>query len=163
MFEYWDIYDERRFCTGRVHRRGIPLSQGDYHLVVEIWTRVGDKVLLTQRHPDKHFPLMWECTGGSVVSGEDTFKGAIREMKEETGIEVQPEHLKLIDTVQRRDTFYDIYLYTADLPYPEIILQEGETVDYMWCTETEIDSMIERQLLAGSLAEKFSKLRHVIF
>ena len=35
--ELWDVYDENRNCTGRLHRRGDPLSEGEYHLVVYVW------------------------------------------------------------------------------------------------------------------------------
>ncbi len=34
---------------------------------------------------------MWECVGGSVVKGEDSMQGAIREAKEEVGVELNPE------------------------------------------------------------------------
>ena len=35
--ELWDIYDEHRKKTGRLHRRGDDLAPGEYHLVVHIW------------------------------------------------------------------------------------------------------------------------------
>ena len=31
---------------------------------------------------------MWKCVGGSVVKGEDSLLGAIREAKEEVGIDL---------------------------------------------------------------------------
>ena len=34
---------------------------------------------------------MWECVGGSVVKGEDSLQGAVRETKEEVGIDLNPE------------------------------------------------------------------------
>jgi len=35
--ELWDIYDKYRHKTGRIHERGIPLKDGDYHLVLHIF------------------------------------------------------------------------------------------------------------------------------
>ena len=35
---------------------------------------------------------MWECVGGSVVKGEDSLQGAIREAKEEVGVDLLPEN-----------------------------------------------------------------------
>ena len=34
---------------------------------------------------------MWECVGGSVVKGEDSLLGAIREAKEEVGVDLMPK------------------------------------------------------------------------
>lgn len=35
-------------------------------------------------------PLMWECVGGSVLRGESSVDGAVREVKEEVGIDLSP-------------------------------------------------------------------------
>ena len=40
--EVWDIYDKYRQKTGRVHKRGNSMPNGDYHLVIHIWI-VNDK------------------------------------------------------------------------------------------------------------------------
>lgn len=34
--ELWDIYDKDRNKTGRTMKRGEPMKDGDYHLVVHI-------------------------------------------------------------------------------------------------------------------------------
>ena len=69
--EYWDLFDADGAPTGETMKRGDPVPKGRRHLVVEIWTVDGKgKILLTKRHPDKHFPDFWECTGGSVTVGE---------------------------------------------------------------------------------------------
>lgn len=79
MVEFWDLYDINRNKLGRLHERGIPLSSGEYHLAVEIWVKnSNNKILLTQRHPDKPWGSYWESTVGSVVAGEDSLSGAKR-------------------------------------------------------------------------------------
>ena len=42
--------------------------------------------LLTQRHPDKLYGLVWEMNGGPVLAGEINRKGACRELREEAGL-----------------------------------------------------------------------------
>ena len=37
MIELWDILDENGNITGRLHERGKPMVEGDYHLVVHVW------------------------------------------------------------------------------------------------------------------------------
>jgi len=168
MAEFWDILDGDRRLTGRVHERGIDLKtldmkDGDYHLVVEIWTVCGGKVLLSQRHEKKHFPLLWECTGGSVVAGEDSVVGASRELAEETGIFAEPDKFVLIETEKKVMAFHDVYLYKADLPYPRVTCQDGETVDIRWCSPGEVREMIAGNLLVPSIADMFERLFSVLF
>jgi 8-oxo-dGTP diphosphatase len=70
--ELWDVYDSGRNLKGRTHRRGDPLPAGDYHLVAHVWLRNGrGEFLITRRAPSKGYPGMWECTGGSVVAGDE--------------------------------------------------------------------------------------------
>lgn len=53
--EVWDLYDEDREPLGITHERGIPMKEGTYHVVVDIWTVTPEgKILLTQRHPEKN-------------------------------------------------------------------------------------------------------------
>ena len=72
--EFWDVYNKDRYKIGRKHERGMPLPDGDYHLVVSIWI-VNNKqeILVAKRHPNKHYPNLWECPG-SVLAGEEVWK-----------------------------------------------------------------------------------------
>ena len=91
MSELWDIYDINRKPTGRTVERGKPMKSGEYHIVVNVWIRNSKgEWLISKRTPNKHFPLLWEPTGGSAVSGESSFDAAIRETREELGVELDP-------------------------------------------------------------------------
>lgn len=128
--ELWDLYDQERRATGRTHVRGVPLPQGAYHLIADIWTVTsGGKLLITQRHPQKHHGLLWECTGGAVLSGEDSLAGAVRELGEEVGLSVRPEELTLLHSVRLADRFVDTYCLHRDLTLRELTLQPEEVVD----------------------------------
>ena len=98
--ELWDILDRNRQTTGRLHRRGDTLPEGDFHLTVHIWMRRSDGMfLLTKRSPNKTFPLLWETTAGSAIAGDDSLSAALREVREETGLILKPENGKLMFTV----------------------------------------------------------------
>ena len=108
MAEYWDIFDMDRRSTGRQHLRGTPMADGDYHLVVNIWVvNSAGQVLLTQRHPDIPFGLKWACTGGSAITGEDTLTAALRETREEIGLEILPQQMVLVAQERRLHSFLD--------------------------------------------------------
>ena len=85
--EKWDLYNAKREKSGITVCRGEIIPKGLYHLSVSVWiVNQQGQYLLSQRHPKKQYPLYWECTGGSVLSGETSLQGAIREVKEELGI-----------------------------------------------------------------------------
>ena len=86
--EKWDLYDKNRNKLNKIVDRGSVLSDDEYHLVVNGWVKNDkDEFLITQRAPHKSFPYMWECTGGSAVSGETSLEAVAREVKEELGDE----------------------------------------------------------------------------
>lgn len=141
--EIWDVYDGNRNLTGRTHRQGDPLSPGDYHLVVHVWimNSMGE-ILISQRAPNKGYPLMWECTGGSAVVGDDSITAAIREVKEEVGLTVSPDNGFCMLTQRRDNDFCDIWLFRQDFSLSEVVLQKNETEDVKWASQAEIRAMI---------------------
>ncbi len=87
MREIWDAYDMRGNKLGFDLYRDEPVPENIYHIVVEIYVITkNNRILITQRHPDKSYPLKWENTGGSILKGETPIQGAIRELYEETEI-----------------------------------------------------------------------------
>lgn len=137
--EMWDILDENRIRTGRLHRRGDILAEGEYHMTVHVWVQRSDgKYLLTQRAPNKGYPLMWEVSAGSAIAGDDSLTAALREVLEETGLILQPENGRLVRTDKSRDVFADMWLFQQDFSLEDVILLEGETCDCMAATSEQI-------------------------
>ena len=144
--ELWDIYDKDRNFTGRVQKRGEPLATGDYHLTVHVWLQHPDgRFLITKRAPNKGYAGLWECTGGSALSGDDSLTAAIREVREETGLAVCPENGRVILSYQGWDWFTDVWLFRQAFPLDAVVLQPGETCDYKWATAQEILQMNDRE------------------
>lgn len=140
--EMWDVYDENRQKTGRLHRRGDMMPKGDYHLVVHIWLMNSrGEFLLTKRAPNKGFPGMWECTGGSALAGDDSLAAAVREAKEETGLTLDPANGRIMLYHGCADNFCDIWLFREDHDLAEVVLQPGETVDAKFAARDEIYRM----------------------
>lgn len=140
--ELWDIYDENRVDTGRKHIRGVPLGAGEYHLIADIWTvNERQEVLLTRRHPDKPYGLMWECTGGSVLTGETSVEGALRELAEEVGIRAEKEQLLLIHSIRQKERFVDTYITRQKITLKDITIQPEEVVEAKFVTFDELIEM----------------------
>lgn len=143
--ELWDIYDENRQLTGRLQRRGDPMQEGDYHLSVHVWMQNSrGEFLITQRSPNKGYPLMWESTGGSALTGDDSLTAALREVEEETGLQLKKENGKVLLSLKRTNDFCDVWYFRQDFDLKDVVLQEGETVDKKYATAGEIIAMRDR-------------------
>jgi 8-oxo-dGTP pyrophosphatase MutT (NUDIX family) len=148
MAELWDIYDENRVKTGRTVERGQPMAPDDFHIVVNAWLTDGNgQWLISKRAPNKPYPNMWECTGGSALAGEDSLTAALREVKEELGITLNADAGRLFHTQQRRGgkwpDFADTWIFDCDIPIENVVLQENETCDAMWATSKQILQMLD--------------------
>lgn len=144
MTEMWDLYDKTRKPLGKLHERGKPLNSGEFHIVVNILSvNKEGKILITKRHNDKPFGGKWEISGGSVVAGEDSLLGGTRELAEETGLIVQESDLDYRGTIIRRKSgcLHDFYLYRGDFSERDIVLQDGETIDFRLVTPEELYMM----------------------
>jgi len=140
--ELWDVYDEDRNLTGRLHPRGVPLPAGDYHLVVQVWMRNDrGEFLLTKRAPEKTHPGKWETTGGCAQTGDDSLSAVLREAKEETGLTLDPRQGRLLFTFRSSNAFADIWLFDQSFDLADVVLQEGETCDAMYASPQQLRQM----------------------
>ena len=162
--ELWDLYTERRELTGRNHIRGEEVPQGFYHLVVHIWIRNSKgEYLISQRSADRPtFPQMWECVGGSVVKGEDSLTGALRETQEEVGLTLSPEDGKLIYSVVGRvvngvkfTDILDVWLFAYDGPVSLEQAATQEVAQTAWMTKTQIRELFDTGKLVHTLGYFF--------
>lgn len=137
--ELWDVYDENRQLTGRLHPRSAELAEGDYHLVVHVWLRDSlGRYLLTRRSPNKGYGGMWESPGGAAQAGDDSLSACLREMREETGLRLDPTRGRIIKTYREDHFICDVWLFQQDFVLDDVILQPGETCDKRHATRDEI-------------------------
>lgn len=134
--ELWDIYDKNKQRTGRtIKRNDWCLKEGEYHLsVLAVIARPDGKFLITRRAKDKEWaPGWWEVSGGGVQAGEDSKDAVIREVKEETGLDITKCEGGLLFTYRRENIkegdnyFVDVYRYILDFKESDIALQAEET------------------------------------
>lgn len=143
MVELWDLYDKNRKKLKKVVKRGDKLNDDEYHLVVNAWIKNSkNEFLITQRAATKSYAFMWECTGGSALLGENSIDAAIREIKEELGIDVDKSKGKLIGSTFRYyvdcPDVFDVWLFESDVSIEEVKIQEEEVCNVMWASVDKI-------------------------
>lgn len=146
--EYWDIITADGLPTGKKIKRCAfnHLLHGEYHLVVHIWIKNSKGEYLIQRRSIEREPMSgeWAATGGSVISGERSEQGAIRELQEELGIKIKENELKFITRIVRKNSIVDIWMVGVDIAIESLNLQKEEVMDAKWVTEEEFKEMIAK-------------------
>jgi len=159
--ELWDLYNENREPLGKIHNRKDYLKTGEYHIAVSVWTvNSRGKILLTLRHPGKkEYPNYWENTAGSVITGETSTQGAVRELFEETGIAILEKELVFLGTENEPSAFVDSYILKKDISIGELTMQEGETVAAKWVSLEELDELITNGSIALPVVKRLDRVR----
>ena len=106
------------------------------NLAVNVAVTHEGKILLTQREDFE----TWILPGGGVNEGESLAQAALRETKEETGLDV--ELIRLVGIYSRLGSWSPGYivLFAAKPVSGEIIRQEGETIAVEWFAFDEFPS-----------------------
>lgn len=104
-----------------------------------------NKILLQKRPNDsKNFPGFWTFPGGHIDQGEDSLNAIIREVKEETGIEITHKNTKLkvnaLNYHVDKKQIWVIFGFMARLEslQENISTDEGET---KWFKVSELTSL----------------------
>ena len=143
--ELWDAYDRDGTPLDRSLSRGRPIPDGLYHMVCSVIVRHQDgDFLLMLRDPGKPaYPGVYEPgAGGAALKGEDEYQCIRRELLEETGISC--DEFTLMSRVVRDSSHSILYTFccTTDCDKTAVRLQEGETSDFRWVSESQLQKMI---------------------
>jgi len=149
--EYFDVYDKNRNKTGKIIKRGELLRDNEVTIFVQVWlVNKEGKFLVQKRSIHTSSPGKWCATGGHVKSNETSLECAIRETKEEMGIDLEKLNGGLFDSrfysQENQNYICDSYLYEFNQGIEEckIDLQEVEEVKFFSMDEI-INLMNQKQ------------------
>lgn len=144
--ELWDAYYADGTLAGKDLVRGEDVPEGLYHMVCEILVRHKDgSFLVMQRDWNKTmYAGFYEATaGGSALKGETALEAAMRELREETGINVEAEDFIFLGEVLGGNSIYKEFMCITDCDKDSVTLQEGETISYQWMEPKEFFELVE--------------------
>lgn len=101
----------------------------------------GDKYLIGLRSENaKYFPLHWDFPGGKLEPDENPLAGIAREVKEETGLDIQPLEILGVyefDLDNKGDNTHRFTIYSTEIISGDLTLSE-EHIEQRWATKDEI-------------------------
>ena len=106
------------------------------------------KALIVQRATNEDFlPNKWEQVGGKVEWGENPFGGLVREVKEESGLEVQPVQTYWVwsYTPQGERQTIEVAVMCEIVGGAEVTLS-SEHQAYRWATEEEVRALSDADI-----------------
>lgn len=151
--ERWDIYDKNKQRTGRtMARNDWCLKDDEYHLtVLGVVARPDGRFLITKRVMTKSWaPGWWEVSGGAAMAGEDSADAVVREVKEETGLDVSGAEGGYLFTYHRENPgkgdnyFVDVYRFILDFGETDVKPQQAETDGFLLATAEQIRELAEQ-------------------
>ncbi len=154
--EIWDAYLQDGTPANRELIRGEPIPEGLYHLSCDILVRHrdGDYLLMQRDTVKPNYGGWYEASaGGSALKGEDRLTCAIRELREETGI--NRGEFTEIGRCIRRDTIYHQYLCVTDWEKSAVTLQPGETMGCRWVSEAAFADFVNSGEMIPAQRERY--------
>lgn len=148
MEEVLDIFTrDRKWLGTKTRKECHSENPGYYHMPVWIWI-INDKneVLIQKRASVKSsFPNYWDApSAGHLNAGETPIKGAIRETREELGINTIENDYKFVGEYISETTWElgQVYILHLNVNVRNIILQEDEVDEVRWVPFSEFKNII---------------------
>lgn len=145
--ELIDIVDKNGNFVGKIMDKEEAHDKNLLHNGVVIFI-VNDKgqVLLEKRNSNRRFnPNKWELIGGHVSAGETLEQAALREIKEEIGIDTSIRKLipfgdKEVDMQDIASHIFYFYYFKCNFEEKDFVIQKEELSEVKWF---DIDKVIE--------------------
>lgn len=143
--EYTDLYDENKNLTGEklFREKGTKLivPKGRYSVVVLVFMENSKGEFLFQM-TSKRKKNVWATTGGHVKSGQTSKEAIIEEIKEELGIDINEDEVKLFKTYKYDDAFKDVFYIKKDIDINSLTYEKDEVEYVKYLTKDEILDLI---------------------
>ena len=161
MEEYIDVLTREGKPTGLVDLKSVIHEKGLYHHTAHVWLYTKNaEVLLSQRSALKTIcPLMWDVSvAGHVDAGESIINGALREMREEIGLQLLETDLKKIGIFECFQTyangiidneFHNTFIAELKVPLSQLKPQIEEVAALKLVSLIEFKNLLEYSEVNG--------------
>ena len=144
-----DILDKNGNITGKTADIRDIHDKNYYHRSIQVWIYNDGKLLLQKRSPYMRcYPNCYEASSsGHLDVGETSIEAAVRETKEELGIELQENDFQFLfssfaNEVNNQE-FRDVYLVTKQVELNPSLYINKEVRDIKWITLSELEEIVK--------------------
>ena len=161
--EIVDKFDNKRELLNKTAQRHEKIK-GEYRQSAHIWIVNKECKFLMQKRSKykKSFAGKWSQTGGAVAEGETPLQGALRECKEELGLDIPKKEIELIFSFKREYDFVDVWLVRKNIDIKKLKLQEEEVEEVKWVSKEELEKMIKNNETTPNVSFYFNMLIKLI-
>ncbi|MBQ9657744.1 MAG: NUDIX domain-containing protein [Clostridia bacterium] len=148
MEEKLDVYTrDGKYLGVRTRTECHTENPGFYHKPAWTWAYNSKGEILVQKRSmqKKKFPGLWDMAcAGHVEAGESAKMGAIREAKEELGIDVSENEMQFMFEYIEDDAWEigQVFFFKLDKEAKEMTLQEEEVEEVKWVSFEEFKNLL---------------------
>lgn len=144
--ELIDVVNENNELTGQIEERWTAYEKGLWRRTVSCWimNKNGDILLQKRTANKRRNPNKWAKTGGQVDSGESAEEAIFREVKEELGIEIPQEQIKVIEIRKSDDKnkrFAYNFIFVVNYKINEYTLQKDEVAEVKYVSIEDMENL----------------------
>lgn len=156
MDELIDIVDAKGNPTGKTALKSEIHKNGWYHNTIHLWLyNTKGEILLQQRsHKKAIYPLLWDVSvAGHIDAGETFIEAALRETKEEIGLQLNASDLQKIGTRLHQSEykdgaikdyeFHQVYISKTENAIYELTPQEDEVEALKFVSFSEFEELLK--------------------
>lgn len=138
--EIFELYNKDGKKLNKTMIRGQKNLPGEYHKVVHIWFKRsnGDYLIQQRNKASDQYPYQWAPTAGAINIGESIEHAAIRETKEEIGIDISLNEL------------IHIGQYAVETDIANYIVEQFLVLKEIDLDDVQIDPIEVRQVMYAS-------------
>ena len=104
------------------------------------------RVLIAQRPEGKHMAGWWEFPGGKVAQGESDRDALVRELREELGVESQPQREIIMLSHEYPDRIVDLVLWLVSLTQGVPRGLDGQQLKWVDCQSLGSERLLPADL-----------------
>ncbi len=158
--EYIDILNEDGKPTGEIKLKSEAHSKGLFHPTVHVWFFTSNGYLLFQQRAfsKETFPGLWDASvAGHISAGEKIINSAIRETKEEIGLDISVNDLKKIGIhkcIRKHNKnlidceFHHIFISKLKVSIESLSLQKSEVNDVKLVSISDFEQVLTNKHLS---------------
>jgi isopentenyl-diphosphate Delta-isomerase len=155
MEEFIDICDENNKLTGEKVTKKQAHKQGLWHRATHVWiyNSKGEILIQLRAKENKLYPNYWDISvAGHVSSNEDPITTAVRETKEEIGLNIKEKDLEFLEIRKasgffkeiKNNEFNYVYLIKFDVDINNLDLQKEEVKELKFMNIDELKNEIKK-------------------